>query len=231
MNKRLVIWGSGTSTGGGSGPRKLLEYAYDFGMLDVNEIILVSNYPEGGVWQAGVDYQDYGVRFIHFSGPFDVDHYRAIYDEISEGGRVSVYNALSGWLKMTHGLPVHCTFNIHPGIKKLTDGLHGDQVHQRMIELFEAGETDRTAVEIHFVPDNGVYDCGPSCFYYPIKMYKGESLRDLQRRVNTVEHWWQWYVTNLIVNDIIYCTKEHTPRVCVPRGYKFLPPYSDAFFR
>ena len=103
---KLIIFSSGTKTGGGSGFENLVK-AEKSGELSADIVAVVSNNAEGGGVREKAD--RLGVKFILFQGPFEATEYQKI---IKETG--AEWTALSGWLKLVIGLDPAKTFNIHP---------------------------------------------------------------------------------------------------------------------
>jgi folate-dependent phosphoribosylglycinamide formyltransferase PurN len=111
--------------------------------------------------------------------------------------------ALSGWLKLTKGLDPKTTINIHPG--PLYDfggkGMYGHHVHEAVMLAYHEGRITHSEVCMHFV--TAAYDLGPVFFRYPVLIRPDDDADSLGSRVNVVEHGWQSYVTNLVVQGKI----------------------------
>jgi folate-dependent phosphoribosylglycinamide formyltransferase PurN len=192
---RLLVFASGTSTGGGSGFEKLVS-ATQNGILDAEIIGVVSNHRNGGVEQKA---ERLNIRFQYFPGPWTAERYRHIIGIFSPD-----FVALSGWLKMVYGLDPKTTFNIHPG--PLPDfggqGMYGHHVHEAVLKTYKAGKIKYSAVSMHFVTQE--YDKGPVFFWFPIPILDSDTADDIGSRVNHAEHYWQPRITNLVVRGEIY---------------------------
>jgi phosphoribosylglycinamide formyltransferase 1 len=192
MKPRLIIFASGSKTGGGSGFENLVN-ASRAGILDAEIVGVVSNHAEGGVRERA---DRLGVKFTHFAGPFTKEEYQSIV----EG---SDFVALSGWLKLVSGLDPKTTFNIHPGPLPQFGGpgMYGHHVHEAVIEAFHRGEVTHSAVTMHFVTEK--YDEGPKFFEKKVEIYFEDDAETLGARVNAVEHVFQPLVTNALVKGYI----------------------------
>ena len=71
---RLIVFSTGTKTGGGSGLRELIR-STKTGVLQAEIVLVVSNHAEGGVSEIS---RQYGVPFVHFNGPFVAEEYQSI---------------------------------------------------------------------------------------------------------------------------------------------------------
>ena len=61
-----------------------------------------------------------------------------------------------------------------------------------------------------------------ACCRYPILVEEGDDGPALGERVNKVEHGWQSYITNLVVNGLISWDGKDPKSLKVPEGYQFL---------
>lgn len=213
MKPKLIIFASGSSDGGGSGFRELVENSRT-GILDVKIVAVVSNHKNGGVRKIA---DEYSVDFIHFNGPFVAKEYQAI---VKASGAEWV--SLSGWLKLVLGLNPQKTINIHPG--KLPQfggkGMYGHFVHEAVIEAYKRGEIKCSAATMHFVTE--IYDAGPIIFEYPVWIRKDDTPESLFARVNKIEHAWQSYITDLVVHKKISWDGEDAKSLKVPENYSFV---------
>lgn len=191
---KILVFASGTKTGGGSGFEELIENSKT-GVLNAEIAGVVSNYPDGGV--ASIARRE-GVEFLHFSGPYVTEEYRKVI-EASQADFV----VLSGWLKLIEGNDPAKTINIHPGpLPELGgNGMYGIHVSEAAIKLFKEGKLKYSAVSMHFVTPK--YDEGPVFFKYPVIIKEDDTPETLFARVNKVEHGWQSFITNLVVNGEI----------------------------
>ena len=212
MRKRILIFATGGKGHGegGSGARELIKASRD-GRLEADIVGLVSNYPEGGVFDL---HEELGIPFRLFSGPFTADEYQKIMDEFKPD-----LVCLSGWLKQVFGIDPRIIINIHPGILPLTAGLYGHLVHEKVMEAFGRGEIKETAVTMHFV--TAKYDDGPIIFEKLVAINATDTPQTLAKRVNDVEHIYQPLVTNAVINEAIHwdgVNKESlvTPPWCLP---------------
>jgi phosphoribosylglycinamide formyltransferase-1 len=200
MEPNLLIFASGTKTGGGSGFEKLVE-ARNAGILKANLVGVVSNHENGGVAERA---KRLGVPFIHFAGPFTAEEYQRI---VSESGADFV--ALSGWLKLVSGLDPRTTFNIHPGPLPLFGGagMYGHHVHEAVMRAYQNGEVTHSAVSMHFVTER--YDEGPLFFEAGVEILPTDTASTLGQRVNAKEHEWQAKITNKVIHGEIGWDGEH----------------------
>jgi len=125
---------------------------------------------------------------------------------------------LSGWLKK---VPMGVfdpqkTINIHPGpLPKFGGkGMYGHYVHEAVIKAYKADKLKHSEVCMHFVTDE--YDKGPVFFRYPVLIRPDDDAHSLGARVNKIEHGWQSYITNLVVNGEIYWDGKNPESLVVP---------------
>lgn len=205
--KKIIVFASGGSKGGGSGFQKLVEGSLT-GILDAKIVAVVSNHPNGGVKNIA---DNFDIEFVHFSGPWEADEYQRI---------VKKYNpdliALSGWLKHVKGLDPRKTINIHPG--PLPEfggqGMFGHHVHEAVLKAYSRGEIFFSAVTMHFVTEQ--YDMGPIIFSYPVHIGKDYDAEKIADEVNKIEHGWQAYITNLVVNGMIFWDGKDPKSLVIP---------------
>ena len=195
-NRSLLIFASGGKEGGGSGFEKLVEAARA-GKLRADIAGVVSQYEHGGVFErAG----RLGIRFGHFRPPLTAERYREIVEELGNPEFV----ALSGWTRLVKGLDPRTTINIHPGPLPSFGGhrLHGDYVHEQVLDAFRDGRITHSAVSMHFVTeprDERDYDTGPVFFRVPVHILPDDTVATLKARVNACEHLFQWEVTDQVL--------------------------------
>jgi phosphoribosylglycinamide formyltransferase-1 len=195
---KLIIFASGTATGGGSGFENLVE-ATKMGALDADIGAVVSNHEHGGV-RTRADRLD--VPFVYFPGPYDAEHYSSILQKTA-----IEWAALSGWLKKVSGLDPAKTFNIHPALLSQLGGrfggpgMYGHRVHEAVADAFERGEISESGLTMHFVTDR--YDRGPAFFEYRVPLTQGMTADEIATAVNAAEHKWQPKITNMVVHGEI----------------------------
>lgn len=192
MKKKLIIFASGSKTGGGSGFENLVNATVN-GTLDAEIISVVSNHENGGVREKA---NRLNVPFKFFPGPYTEENYREI-------TRDTDFVALSGWLKMVRGLDPKTTFNIHPGDTKKFGGagMYGHHVHVAVMEAYKRGEVSHSAVTMHFVTEK--YDEGPVFFQVPVEILPNDTPETLGKRVLASEHHYQPIMTNAVVQGKI----------------------------
>jgi phosphoribosylglycinamide formyltransferase-1 len=187
---RILVFASGSRSGGGSGFQELVENSRA-GVLNGEIVAVVSQYPEGGVKKRA---DALGIPFVHFERGGGVREYRDL---------VAAHNpdlvCLSGWVLRTAGLDPAMTINIHPGPLPHFGGkgMYGHRVHEAVLAAFHEGRVTSSAVTMHFVTDE--YDKGPVFFKYPVLIRPDDTPETLGSRVNKIEHAWQPFVTNLVL--------------------------------
>ena len=210
---RLIIFASGTKNGGGSGFGELVRNSKK-GMLKANIIAVVSDHTNGGVRRIA---DEYNIPFVCFEGPWTENMYKKIIlDNKAE------WIALSGWLKLVKGLAPKQTINIHPGPLPQFGGvgMYGRYVHEAVMEAFRKGKITESAVSMHFVTEK--YDEGPIIFRKPVPIEEIDTPETLAARVNKVEHKYQAFVTDLVVNKQIKWDGKDPKTLVVPKDYPFL---------
>ncbi len=213
--KKIIVFASGSKIGGGSGFQELVENSQT-GVLNAKILAVISNYADGGVMHLA---QKLGIPFIHFIGPWQPDQYQKIFNNFQPD-----LVSLSGWLKPVRGLDPRTTINIHPG--PLPDfgglGMYGHHVHQAVFKAYRQGRIKSSAVTMHFVTEN--YDEGPIFFQYPVQIRNDDTPDTLAFRVNQIEHGWQAWITNLVVQGQISWDGQHPKSLIVPSWYSFHKP-------
>jgi phosphoribosylglycinamide formyltransferase-1 len=193
---KLIIFASGTVTGGGSGFENLVHAMRD-GVLDAEIVAVVSNHAHGGVREKA---ERLGVPFIYFDGT------KSYLEIVTDAGAQWV--ALSGWLKQVEGLDPQKTFNIHPALFSQLGGRFGGhgmykrKVHEAVKAVLDAGEINESGFTMHFVTDE--VDRGPVFFEYRIPLHKKMSAEEIGKAVQAAEHEWQPKVTNMVVHGEIH---------------------------
>lgn len=220
MKPKLLVFASGTATGGGSGFENLVQASRD-GRLEAEIIGVVSNRLNGGVHKRA---QRLRVPFLYFP---QVSGIRAnvTYQRFAVDSRADFF-ALSGWLKLVSGLDLatrfspKTVFNIHPGPLPAFGGpgMYGHHVHEAVIAAFNRGEVTHSAVSMHFVTPE--YDRGPIIFRFRVRIYDYDTPDTLGKRVNAWEHYWQPIITNLIVNSAIRWDGNEFSLPVVPKTYQ-----------
>lgn len=232
--KRLVIFASGTSTGGGSGFQWLVE-ATESGILNASIVAVVSNFETGGVSRIA---HELNIPFMYSPKGRSEQAYRDIMIKTQAD-----FAACSGWLGIVTGLSEVSSqddpmnpgrwINIHPGDKDRFGGkgMHGLNVHKRVIDEYLRGSLTHTAVTMHYVT-SGI-DQGPEIFFYPIKVRRSDTPESLGARVNEVEHAFQAFVTNLVITGAISWNGNVHSDVIFPQWYSWkrecFPNYSPYF--
>lgn len=219
---RLIIFSSGTKDRGGSGFEKLVE-AKRKGVLKAEIVAVVSNHEHGGVRQRA---DKLGIPFEFFSKPYTPFGYFDILKKYD-----AEWISLSGWLKLVpmknekeklDGLDPTRTINIHPGPLPRFGGydMYGLNVHRAVMDAYLKGEASESSVTMHFVTHK--YDEGPVIFRKTVPIHKDDTPETLRDRVNKVEHEYQAFVTNLVVNGQIKWDGKNPKTLVVPKDYPYL---------
>jgi phosphoribosylglycinamide formyltransferase-1 len=205
----ILVFASGTKTGGGSGFETMVRAAQTSPpILDAWICAVITNHFAGGVWQKA---KALGIPAEYWVGPYLAPGYQNF---------VKYFNAdyvmLSGWLKLVAGLDPARTINIHPGPLPRFGGpkLYGHHVHEAVMAAYHRGEITHSAVTMHFV--DAAYDQGPTLFALPIPIEPDDTPETLAAKVNRAEHTWQPRVLNYVVHgqvrlvgkEVIYATAE-----------------------
>jgi phosphoribosylglycinamide formyltransferase-1 len=193
--KNLLVFASGDKEGGGSGFQKLVQ-AMKSGVLQANIVGVVSNHMSGGVAKKA---KLLDIPFFCPENPWTAKDYQFIFWLTGAD-----FVALSGWLKLVKGLPPDRTINIHPGPLPQFGGpgMYGHHVHEAVLAAFKRGEITHTEVCMHFVTEQ--YDRGPVFFRCKVELLSDDTAESIAARVNKVEHAFQSYFTNQVVNGTIH---------------------------
>ncbi len=212
MKPRMIVFASGKRSGGGSGFESLARSKE----LDADIVAVVSNHERGGVHERAMQL---GVPFVHFSGPYDAEHYQKI---VADSGAEWV--ALSGWLRQVKGLDPQKTFNIHPALlsqfggKFGGHGMYGNHIHEAVKVALDAGEIAESGFTMQFVTDE--IDRGPAFFEKRIPLKQGMSVEEIAKAVNDAEHEWQPRITNMVVHGKIRWDGKDSTTLVVPSAIK-----------
>jgi phosphoribosylglycinamide formyltransferase-1 len=205
----ILVFASGTKTGGGSGFETLVRASRTSPpILDAWICAVVTNHFGGGVWQRAAAL---GVQAAYWPGPFLAQGYQNFVRYFKAD-----YVMLSGWLKLAAGLDPARTINIHPGPLPRFGGpkLYGHHVHDAVMAAYHRDEITHSAVTMHFV--DPAYDRGPIIFALPVAIKPDDTPETLAARLNRAEHDWQPRVLNYVVhgqvrligNETVYETEE-----------------------
>jgi phosphoribosylglycinamide formyltransferase-1 len=205
----ILIFASGTKTGGGSGFEIMVRASRTRPpILEARICGVITNHVAGGVRQKA---QALGVPAEYWAGPYLAQGYQNFVKHFNPD-----YVMLSGWLKLVAGLDPARTINIHPGPLPRFGGpkLYGHHVHEAVLAAYHRGEITHSAVTMHFVDE--VFDRGPVFFARPIPIEPGDTPETLAAKVNLAEHEWQPRVLNYVVHgkvrlvgrQVIYETEE-----------------------
>jgi len=208
-NPHILVFASGTKTGGGSGFENMVRAARSSPpILDASIAAVITNHFEGGVWRAA---KALGIPCEYWTGPYLASGYQNFVKYFHAD-----YVMLSGWLKLVAGLDPGRTINIHPGPLPRFGGpkLYGHYVHEAVMAAYHRGEITHSAVTMHFV--DAVYDRGPIISALPVPLEPGDTPETLAAKVNRAEHVWQPRVLNYVVHgcvrlagkEVVYETEE-----------------------
>jgi folate-dependent phosphoribosylglycinamide formyltransferase PurN len=210
---RILIFGSGTPTGGGSGPRMLVDNVKS-GVLKARIAGLVTHYPDGGVAALGKENEDLFRTFLIEGFPTrkkgekfsqaQLSEIREIYATVIDSFRGYYgiqYVLLSGWMKLVLGLPVGKVVNIHPSRVDRSfggEGKYGDSAHQYAFEEYRKGNISHTAITMHFVDEE--FDHGPVIAQQKIALEGCATWEEAKDRVvGPTEHRFQLAVTKALL--------------------------------
>ena len=201
-------------------------------ILENTEIVAVVSKYQGGGAETKAD--RFLIPFEQMIPPFTAEKYQAL---------VKKYDAdhvtCSGWVDYVRGLDPRDTTNIHPGPTRSFGelGFYGKSVHKAVLEAYKRGEIIQTFVTMHFViedPEDGTdrkkgYDKGPEFFARPVIVREDDTVDILAKRVNTVEHAFQPFILNFVLQGkIIYRESEDgkNKRVAMTSDvFKILKPF------
>ena len=220
---RVIVFASGTPTGGGSGFENLVA-ATKRRELDADIVAVVSNHECGGVRERA---DRLGIPFVCFpsslrslgeGGSPGSDYRKVVEDAGAE------WTALSGWFKLVKGLDPARTINIHPALLSQLGGrfggkgMYGHHIHEAVKSAFDAGEIAESGFTMHFVTEE--MDRGPAFFERRVPIEKGMSTDEIAKAVNKAEHEWQPKITNLMVHGEIRWDGKDPASLVVPADIK-----------
>lgn len=199
--KNVLVFASGSATGGGSGAARLVEESRSRN-LGFEVVGFVTHYADGGVANHA---RRLGIPCYIVTLPMLIVHY----ENLVRSSRADLV-CLSGWLKPVTGLPTDKVINIHPGSFPITAGLHGHHVHERMIRARDEDGISVTHVTMHFVTPfvkksdgSNNYDTGPVFASVPVEILPNDTAETLGARVNKMEHCVQPIYTALVAQGRI----------------------------
>lgn len=193
---RVLVFASGTATGGGSGFRELVELSRTTSeILSADIVGVVSNHQAGGVRKHA---DNLGIEFTTMADSFTAERYQWLVQHFRAD-----YVMLSGWLKPVRGINPARTVNIHPGPLPQFggQGMYGHHVHEAVMAAYRRGEITQSAVTMHFVTEE--YDRGPIFFEFPVPIRPDDTPETLGARVNEKERAWQAFMLDRVVQGQI----------------------------
>eukprot|EP01066_Platyproteum_vivax_P009811 Platyproteum_vivax@DN4347_c0_g1_i1.p2 len=221
MAPKLIIFASGTKTGGGSGFLKLVEHV-ERGNLLVEVVAVVSNWGSGGVSKKAAASN---VPFEHFRAPHTAQRYEELVEKYS-----AEWVAMSGWLKLvpmrqghnTTGLHPSRTFNIHPGPLPTFGGpgMWGAHIHSAVAAALQRGELAATQVTMHFM--TAEYDRGPVFLRVNVPLETGDSAETVAQKANSKEHEVQWIGTQAVVSGLVKWDGADPATLQLPSDWEYL---------
>jgi phosphoribosylglycinamide formyltransferase 1 len=214
----ILVFASGTKTGGGSGFEKMVRAARTQPpILDARICAVITNHFDGGVWRKA---KALGIHSEYWGGPYLARGYQNYAKYFAAD-----YVMLSGWLKLVAGLDPARTINIHPGPLPRFGGpkLYGHHVHEAVMAAYHRKEVTHSAITMHFV--DAVYDRGPIFCAQRIPIEPSDTPETLAAKVHRAEHEWQPRVLNFIVHgqvrlvgrEVVY-EKEELKRLLMPES-------------
>ncbi len=213
----VIVFASGTKTGGGSGARNLvLKSRGSNPELKADIVAFVSEHAEGGVSRYA---NDLGIPFEHLKGPFPtsgLDNAAALQDVVDTRATLLAqkYKAdfvvLSGFIKRLTCFDPATTINIHPALlsqlggKFGGKGMYGHRVHEAVkaaLDRGELGENPSWGFTMHFVTHE--YDRGPVFAEVRVPIQHGMTAEAIGKAVNEAEHRYQPRLTHMVVNRLV----------------------------
>lgn len=160
--------------------------ACDEGVLNAEIKLVISNNSESKALSRAKAGDIPALHFSSFTNPDFGDLDRALKNEFTS--RAVEYIILAGYMRKVGPILLRAfsgkVLNSHPSLlpKYGGRGMYGDRVHE---EVIKNGETE-TGVTIHIV--DGGYDSGIVISQEKVAVLEGDSVEDLRRRVQEVEH-------------------------------------------
>lgn len=181
MKARLVVLVSGN----GSNLQAILD-ACAANRLPARVAAVFSNKAEAyGLTRA----RNAGVEAVYF--PLQENESRQEYDSRLAAQVAAFepdYVILAGWMRLLSAAFLSVfpnrVINLHPALPGAFPGTHAIE---RAYAAWQAGQTDRSGVMVHLVPDEGV-DNGPVLASEEIFFQPGETLAEFEARVHALEH-------------------------------------------
>ncbi len=193
---RVIVFASGTKTGGGTGFENLVNHSRG-GDLDADIVAVVSNHEQGGVRERA---ERLGVPFVYFAAPYEAENYQQIMQETG-----AEWTVLSGWLKLVKGLDPARTINVHPALfsqgKFHGPGMYGSKVHAAVAAAHARGEIGEIGCTIHFVTSE--MDAGPVIYEHRISATNKMSVEEIETAVRAAEREWEPIIVNKVVHGEI----------------------------
>jgi len=221
----IWIFASGTRNGWWSGLKKLLERVESWEIEWVENIVVVSNHVKWWVYDIVNKYENrqdvlpFNIKFHsvnnfpkrwdnwHFS-PHDLELIKQIGAWIMEEYHLD-YVFLSWRIKHILWIPTEKLVNIHPGPTQKPYGgvwMYGHHVHNKVWEDYKNWIIKRSCITMHYVTEE--VDEWPIICQIPVVLEWCDSAEDVWRKVNQVEHEFQWIITKMIIDWDIYLDKK-----------------------
>jgi phosphoribosylglycinamide formyltransferase 1 len=212
QRRRVLVFASGTPSGGGAGFKNLALEARYGDVSEIDIVGVVSHHELGGVRTLAKELR---VPFIHMPSPYSAHAYRSIV-----AASKADFVALLGWIKHVEGLDPRTTFNIHPApLPEFGgEGMYGRAVHERVLAAYHNEEITHTAVCVHFVTAS--YDLGPVFFRVQVPILANDTATTLQLRVSVYERVHHPRITQLVVRGQISWDGTDPTSLSLPEGYR-----------
>ncbi|MFA6416920.1 MAG: formyltransferase family protein [Patescibacteria group bacterium] len=214
---KILPFASGTKDGGGSGFENLY-HAIESGILRAEMVGVASNHLHGGVRERADRLK---IPFYFMGSDPTADDYQ----RIAEDSQADFF-PLSGLLKKVKGLDLNTVFNsktvfnIHPGLLPTFGGfgMHGHHVHEAVFEAYQKKLLTCSGLTMHFVDEE--FDHGPTFLELKIFLSGIQNPEQLGSLVNSYEHRYQPYITDLVVNGQISWDGQNPDSLIVPADYQ-----------
>ena len=173
--KRILVFASGTKTGGGSGFEFLVRACRD-GRINGEVVGVISQHAQGGTRRIA--------RRLHV--PFRLFRGRRDYQNLLSEFQPDL-TILWGWTQFAFGLNSRTTINVHPAPLPAFGGkgMYGLAVHAAVLEAFKRHELTHSEVCLHFVTRE--YDKGPVFFRQRVPLLASDTPTKLREKMKEHE--------------------------------------------
>ncbi|HVW71983.1 MAG TPA: formyltransferase family protein [Candidatus Paceibacterota bacterium] len=189
MHNHVLLFATGTETGGATGARSIVETLHADPRTPTRIVGLVTNIKGGGAEALA---REYDLPYICHDGGYTAEDYRGLFARFPDFDPERGLTVLCGWNKVIRGHVPHRTLNPHPGSLPQTRALYDRAIHEQVIRL----RLPQTHFYIHYATPR--LDDGPYLFRKRMTVDADDTPELLRTRMQQIEHTWLSRVIEMV---------------------------------